>query len=913
MRDTLSKRYDPKAVEEKWYACWEKNGYFSARIRPGKKPYVIVIPPPNITGILTMGHVLNNTLQDILIRWKRMEGCEVLWLPGTDHAGIATQNVVEKELLKEGVRKEMLGRKGFLEKVWAWKEQYGRTIIQQLKRLGCSCDWSRERFTMDEGLSRAVREVFVRLYEKGLIYRGNYIINWCPRCHTALSDEEVEYEEHDGHLWYIRYPFKDGKGHVTVATTRPETMLGDTAVAVNPGDTRYKTLVGTQVILPAVNREIPVIADSFVDPAFGTGIVKVTPAHDPNDFLIGQRHHLEQVVVMNGSAVMNEKAGAEFSGMDRFECREALVKQLEDLKLIEKIEKHTHAIGHCYRCRTVIEPYLSAQWFVRMKPLAEPALKVVLDGKIRFYPPRWVKVYQNWMENIRDWCISRQLWWGHRIPVWYCQKCIQTSIVHSPQSIETLKSMDYGLSTIDKSGVIVSREKPSQCPRCGSTDLTQDDDVLDTWFSSWLWPFSTLGWPGETDDLKHFYPTTCLVTGPDIIFFWVARMIMAGMEFMGDIPFAHVFLHGIIRDKEGRKMSKSLGNSPDPLDVIGQYGADALRFTIARLSPIGQDVYYSNENCEIGRNFANKIWNASRFLLMNMGDSHEPFARDRFAWTADDRYVLSRLNETIRDVTGALNAYHFNEAAEKLYEFFWSDYCDWYIELVKPSLKDKESEDARRSRCVLLHCLETFLRLLCPLMPFLCEEIWQMLPGREGRGESVTTCSWPEVDSALIDPVIVEKVSRKFDVIRAVRNLRKEHDVPLDAVVGVIVKPASRDEKKLLEEGRKECLVLMKAGKMSLDPGFAPTKPMPTAPTPSGTVVYVDIAGAVDSSAQTDRLREEIEDIDKGIESVERELGNREFVKKAPPKIVEMRRKKKEQLLERREKVQKSLDHLLSK
>ena len=932
MRDMLSKRYDPKDVEEKWYAFWKEKGYFTARVLPGRKPYVIVIPPPNITGILTMGHVLNNTLQDILVRWKRMGGCEVLWLPGTDHAGIATQNVVEKELAKKGIKKEKLGREAFLKKVWEWKEQYGRTIIQQLKKLGCSCDWSRERFTMDEGLSRAVREVFVRLYEKGLIYRGNYIINWCPRCHTALSDEEVEYEEHDGHLWYIRYPFKDGKGHVTVATTRPETMLGDTAVAVNPDDKRYKTIVGKRIIVPAVNREIPVIADSFVDPAFGTGIVKVTPAHDPNDFLIGQRHSLEQVVVMNGNAVMNENAGAEFCGMDRFECREALVKQLEDLRLIEKIEKHTHAVGHCYRCRTVIEPYLSEQWFVKMKPLAEPALKVVLDGKIAFYPPRWVKVYQNWMENIRDWCISRQLWWGHRLPVYYCENCLkkkstvhspqstEQSIVHSPQSIENT-SMDHGLSTIDRSGlstidrdgVIVSRSTPEKCPSCGSADLVQDEDVLDTWFSSWLWPFSTLGWPDETEDLKHFYPTTCLVTGPDIIFFWVARMIMAGIEFMGDIPFEHVFLHGIIRDKEGRKMSKSLGNSPDPLDVIGQYGADALRFTIARLSPIGQDVYYSNDNCEIGRNFANKIWNASRFLLMNVGDSHEPFAGDRFTWTADDRYILSRLNEMVRDVTGALDAYHFNEAAEKLYEFFWSDYCDWYIELVKPSLKDKESGDARRSRCLLLHCLETFLRLLCPLMPFLCEEIWQMLPGREGRGDSVTRCSWPEVDSALIDAAIVEQVSRKFDVIRAVRNLRKEHDIPLGALVRVVVKPASSDEKGLLEAGRKECFVLMKARELLIDPDFVPPKPMPTAPTPSGTVVYIDFEGTVDSAAQVDRLREEIEEIDKGIESVGRELANREFLKKAPAKVVEMRRKKKDQLLERRGKVQKSLDYLLGK
>jgi valyl-tRNA synthetase len=833
-----------------------------------------------------------------------MQGFGVLWLPGTDHAGIATQNVVEKELAKGGLKKEHLGREAFLKKVWEWKEQYGRAIILQLKKLGCSCDWTRERFTMDEGLSRAVREVFIRLYEKGLIYRGNYIINWCPRCHTALSDEEVEHEEHDGHLWHIRYPFVGREGHVTVATTRPETMLGDTAVAVHPEDRRWKSLIGSKVRLPVIEREIPIIADGFVDPKFGTGIVKVTPAHDPNDFVIGQRHGLPHVVVMDGSAVMNENAGDEYCGMDRFECREALVKHLEDLKLVAKIEKHRHAVGHCYRCQTVIEPSLSDQWFVKMKPLAEPALDAVLEGKIKFYPPRWVKVYQNWMENIRDWCISRQLWWGHRIPVWYCSRCL------SRTTGDNQRDTKYEIRDA-RHGSIVSLTPPATCPSCGGKDLTQDEDVLDTWFSSWLWPFSTLGWPDKTEDLKCFYPTTCLVTGPDIIFFWVARMIMAGLEFMGDIPFEHVFLHGIIRDTEGRKMSKSLGNSPDPLDVIAQYGADALRFTIARLSPVGQDVYYSNENCEIGRNFANKIWNASRFLLMNLGESCEPFSKEGFALSTNDRYILSRLNEAVRDVTEALDAYRFNEAAEKLYEFFWSDYCDWYIELVKPCLKEKGGDAAGRSQSVLLHCLEVFLRLLCPLMPFLAEEIWQMLPGRERRGESVTRAAWPKADDSLIDRTLTARATWKFDVIRVVRNLRKESEVPLDAMVGVVVKPASADEKAILEEGVEECLTLMRARRMCVDSGFMPPKPMPASPTPSGTVVYIDLEGAVDTSAHTGRIKAEIEEIDKGIEDVEKELSNAEFVKKAPAKVVEMRRKKREKLLERRSKVQKSLDHLL--
>ncbi|MDD5556749.1 MAG: valine--tRNA ligase [bacterium] len=879
-------RYDPAAVEERWYAAWEARGYFTAR-PGGGKPYVIVIPPPNITGILTMGHVLNNTLQDILVRWKRMQGFEALWLPGTDHAGIATQNVVEKELAGRGGSRRAFGRDAFLEEVWRWRERYGRTIIRQLKRLGCSCDWTRERFTMDEGLSRAVREVFVRLHEKGLVYRGTYIINWCPRCHTALSDEEVEHEEHDGRLWHIRYPFAGRDGHVTVATTRPETMLGDTAVAVHPADERYRGIVGAAVRLPVVGREIPVIADEFVDPKFGTGIVKVTPAHDPNDFLIGGRHGLPAVVVMDGSAVMNERAGEEFRGMDRFECREALVRRLEELGLVEKVGRHRHAVGHCYRCRTVIEPSLSPQWFVRMRPLAAPALEAVLGGRIAFFPPRWAKVYRNWMENIRDWCISRQLWWGHRIPVWYCRACASRP------------------GAADGAGVIVARTPPGRCPSCGGTDLVQDEDVLDTWFSSWLWPFSTLGWPDDTGDLRAFYPTTCLVTGPDIIFFWVARMIMAGLEFMGEVPFRHVFFTGIIRDLQGRKMSKSLGNSPDPLDVIERYGADALRFTIARLSPVGQDVYYADESPELGRNFANKIWNAARFVLMHLGDEAPP---EGPAAAAEDRFILSRLNGTVRAVTKALNAYRFNEAAEALYDFFWRDYCDWYIEMVKPALQAGGGEEADRSRAVLLRCLETFLRLLAPFMPHLAEEIWQRLPGREG--ESVTRRPWPRAEGKRIDAELEARMGRKFDVIRAARNLRREYNVPPRAEISVTVKPASRGEEEMLRDRPEVTARLMGAGEFRVDPAFTPGPSTAAAPTASGTIVCVDLAGVVDLAAERARLAGELERIDAEIAGVERELANDRFLEKAPAAVVERRRARRRDLAERRARVEATLGHL---
>ncbi|MFA4843201.1 MAG: valine--tRNA ligase, partial [Candidatus Omnitrophota bacterium] len=767
-------RYNPKDAEDKWYKFWEENKLFAAKPDPAKKPFCIVIPPPNVTGILHMGHALNNTIQDILIRYHRMKGEEALWMPGTDHAGIATQNVVEKSIAKDGLKRQDLGREKFIERVWKWKEQYGSAIIKQLKKLGTSCDWSRERFTMDEEYSKAVIEVFVRLYEEGLIYRGTYIINWCPRCQTALSDEEAPHRELEGKLYYIKYPLKKSivdsrqstektksmdyglwaMDYIVVATTRPETMLGDSAVAVNPKDKRYKHLIGKTLILPLVNREMKIIADTMVDMKFGTGAVKVTPAHDPNDYALGKKHNLEFVNVMHPDGRMNEKAG-EYSGLDRFEAREVILEDLREKSLIEKVEPHQLSAGHCYRCHTIIEPYLSKQWFVKMKPLAKPAIEAVKKGKIKFHPKRWTKVYLNWMQNIQDWCISRQIWWGHRLPVYYCKKCLgqaNESIVNSPQSTEKAKSMDYGLWTMDKLGIIVSRVKPERCPTCGSSDIYQDEDVLDTWFSSWLWPFATFYWPNTKglspkvyaprpigrpmhpglsegqvsrilwdappsvgavpeDGLKYFYPTSVLVTAPEIIFFWVARMIMAGFEFMEREPFHDVYIHGTVRDIEGKKMSKSLGNIIDPLEIINEYGADALRFSLTLQTTQGQDVFLSKERFEQGRNFANKIWNASRFILMNLdvkGTVCTPayrkagcpafagvdlcvfFKKENLDLT--NRWILSRFYATLKEVAKLLDSYKFNEAAFSLYGFFWHEFCDWYLELIKNDIKNPQNQ-----------------------------------------------------------------------------------------------------------------------------------------------------------------------------------------------------------------------------
>ena len=662
----LPRAYEAKLVEKKWYQTWLKKGYFKASAKSKKKPYTIVIPPPNITGILHMGHALNDTLQDILTRYKRMQGYEALWLPGTDHAGIATQNVVERSLREEGLTRHSLGREKFLERVWKWREKYGNTIIRQLQRLGASCDWDRTRFTMDEGLSRAVREVFVRLYDKGLIYRGNYIINWCPRCQTALSDEEVQHKDVTGHLYYMKYPIEGTDETVTIATTRPETMLGDTAVGFHPGDERYTHLKGKTAILPLLNRKLRIIQDADIDPQFGTGALKITPAHDPVDFLLARKHGLESINILNPDATLNDNAGP-YKGMDRFEARKKIITELEDRRILLEVKEHVHAVGHCYRCQTIVEPTLSLQWFVRMKPLAEKAIAAVREGRTTFVPSRWNKVYLDWMTNIRDWCVSRQIWWGHRIPVWYCAGCRSKG----------------------EPGIVVAVETPKKCPACGHGDLVQDEDVLDTWFSSWLWPFSTLGWPDKTADLKYFYPTDTLVTGYEIIFFWVARMMMAGLEFMGKEPFKQVYIHGIVRDDTGAKMSKSLGNAVDPIQIIDEYGADALRFALISITAEGQDVYCSKEKFEFGRNFANKLWNASRFIAMNRTPSRGGSAsggKGAFTkapapsqFSATDRWILSRLHTTIERVTQSLDKSRFNESAGILYEFFWHEFCDWYL------------------------------------------------------------------------------------------------------------------------------------------------------------------------------------------------------------------------------------------
>ncbi len=723
------KRYNPATMEPRWYRFWLDRHLFHSDSTRGGQPYCVMIPPPNVTGILHMGHALNNTLQDVLVRWRRMQGRNTVWVPGTDHAGIATQNVVERDLQASGQTRSALGREAFVQRVWEWKEKYGRTIIEQLKRLGASCDWTRERFTMDPGLSRAVVEVFVRLYEKGLIYRGQYIVNWCPRCQTALADEESEHTEEDGHLWYIRYPVvvpgksrpqRPPERYIVVATTRPETLLGDTAVAVHPRDTRYAGLTEQRIALPILERELRVVQDEFVSPEFGTGIVKVTPAHDPNDFAIAQRHGLPAITIFHEDGTLNE-AGGPYRGLDRFECRKRLVADLQKQGLLEKIAPHRLAVGRCYRCDTIIEPRLSTQWFVRMKPLAEPAIQVVRDGRVTFTPARWTKVYLEWMENIRDWCISRQIWWGHRIPVFYCAGGHQWA----------------------------ARDVPARCPACGNSEIRQDPDVLDTWFSSWLWPFSTLGWPDSHRDLQFYYPTNDLVTASEIIFFWVARMIMAGLEFMGNVPFTRVYIHGTVRDEMGRKMSKSLGNIIDPSKVIDRFGADALRFSLLRLAATGQDVFLSDTTFSIGQKFGTKLWNAGRFLRL-----HSPPRLDAFsqpgpdAWgewplTPDDQHILARLQQVVAGVTTNLEKFRFNDAAHLLHEFLWHQYCDWYLEYAKDTLSDSVAGRKPVVLKILHYGFSTALRLLHPIMPFVTEELWHLL-GYGGPEDSITVAPWPQ-------------------------------------------------------------------------------------------------------------------------------------------------------------------------
>lgn len=865
----LDKVYNPKGVEEKWYQFWLDKGYFVAKTDSHKRPFSIVIPPPNVTGSLHMGHALNNTLQDIVIRLKRMQGYNTLWVPGTDHAGIATQNVVERELQKENLTREALGREEFIKRVWEWKEKYGRTIIEQLKRLGCSLDWTRERFTMDPGLSRAVREVFVRLYEEGLIYRGNYIINWCPRCKTALSDLEVEHEEEKGFLYYIRYPLSGREGHLVVATTRPETMFGDTAVAVNPLDTRYSKYVGEYVILPIAEKRIPVIADSYVDMSFGTGVLKVTPAHDFYDFEIGLRHNLDRVRVINEDGTMNENA-LHYSGMGRFECREKLLEELKERGYLERIEPYNLMVGRCYRCKTIVEPYLSLQWFLRMKPLAEPAIEAVRSKRIRIIPEMWEKVYFDWMRNIRDWCISRQIWWGHRIPVWYCKEC---------------------------DGTYASREDVTQCPKCGG-EVIQETDVLDTWFSSALWPFSTLGWPEKTKELEIFYPTSLLVTGFDILFFWVARMIMMGLKFMGDVPFREVYIHALVRDAEGKKMSKSRGNVIDPLLVIEKYGCDAFRFTLAMLSSQGRDILLSEERIETGRNFVNKLWNASRLALTLLGEGTPVDARfENKSTFIPDRYIVSRLQRTIRDVTSSLESYHFNEAALKLYDFVWHEFCDWYLELVKPNLYGRIKNFERESTLLtLLYTLKNILKLLHPFMPFVTEEIYQMLPGE--KRESIVIDDYPSLRVEFIDEEAESKMDVLKGVIDAIRKIRGEINIQPSLRIKAFLK--AEGSRKLLEEYRQ---YIMELGRLE-DLKFVDEEIRGEVAVEvyGDTEIYIPIGGLIDVEKELVRIEKEIKKVDEELEKIFKKLNNRDFLEKAPAEVIEKNREVMEELRSRRNK-----------
>ena len=874
----LSKAYDPKLVEKKWYQTWMKNGYFKASSKSKKKPYTIVIPPPNITGILHMGHALNDTLQDILTRFKRMQGFEALWLPGTDHAGIATQNVVERSLREENLTRHILGREKFLERVWKWREKYGNTIIRQLQRLGASCDWDRTRFTMDEGLSKAVREVFVRLYDKGLIYRGNYIINWCPRCQTALSDEEVQHKDITGHLYYMKYAIEGSDQHVVIATTRPETMLGDTAVGFNPKDERFQHLRGKTAILPLLNRKLRIIEDEDIDPQFGTGALKITPAHDPVDFLFAKKHQLESINIMNPDATLNENAGI-YKGMDRFEARKKILAELEDRRILLEVKDHVHAVGHCYRCSTVIEPYLSLQWFVRMKPLAEKAIAVVKEGKTTFVPSRWNKVYLDWMTNIRDWCVSRQIWWGHRIPVWYCEPC---------------------RAKHPREGLIVQVEEPKKCPKCGNAELVQDPDVLDTWFSSWPWPFSTLGWPEKTADLKYFYPTDTLVTGYEIIFFWVARMIMSGLEFMGKEPFKTVYIHGIVRDDTGAKMSKSLGNAVDPIQIIDEYGADALRFALISITAEGQDVYCSKEKFEFGRNFANKLWNASRFIAMNRKTALLKKAPAASQLSSADRWILSRLNQTVEKVTTALDKHRFNEAAGLLYDFFWHELCDWYLEIVKGHI------DSPGVQWALQDSLDKTLKLLHPFMPFITEEIWQSIPH---TGETIMRAPWPKAEKKRIDTKIDAEMQLVIGEIQAIRNVRSAWQINPKDSVKVVVKASRDKELKVLHN--YSTIIAQMAKVSSLQMGKNLARPKESAVASIGRVeTYVVLTGLVDVQVERQRIEIALTDVDKMIKNLQGRLQNQEFLSKAPKDIVEKERQRAEELSNRRQRLQDNLKAL---
>ncbi|UCD87497.1 MAG: valine--tRNA ligase [Desulfobacterales bacterium] len=887
----LKKGYEPKEVERRWYAYWEKEGLFSAEDISGKRPFSIVIPPPNVTGVLHMGHAHNNTLQDILCRYRRMQGYNVLWMPGTDHAGIATQNVVENELARQGKDRHNLGREEFVKRIWQWREEYGGLIIKQLKRIGASCDWDRERFTMDEGLSRAVKTVFVKLYEQGLIYRGDYIINWCPRCQTALSDLEVDHEDHNGHLYYVRYPFEDEEGGVVVATTRPETMLGDTAVAVNPSDDRYRGLEGKRVILPLMNRRIPIILDEYVDARFGTGALKITPAHDPHDFEIGERHGLASVKVIGGDGHMNEQAGR-FQGQDRFECREEVLEALGEEGLLENTEPYQHSVGHCYRCRTTVDPYLSKQWFVKVKPLAEKAIAAVETGDTRIVPDTWTKTYFEWMNNIKDWCISRQIWWGHRIPGWTCEHCGE---------------------------LIVAMDPPTECSACKGSALVQETDVLDTWFSSALWPFSTMGWPEGTQTLKTFYPTSVLVTGFDILFFWVARMMMMGLHFMKDVPFRDVYIHALVRDAEGKKMSKSKGNVIDPLYVIDEYGADAFRFTLAALAAQGRDIKLSEDRIEGYRHFINKLWNAARFSLMHLSDFEpDQFRQDAQDLSLPDRWILSRLNGVVDNVINGLDQYKFNDAANALYQFVWHELCDWYLEIIKPVLyepsgpiadPDKEAHKVPQSarykttQFVLWSVLNETLRLLHPFIPFVAEEIWDKLPGTEG---SIMQAEFPSTDKTRDDREAEDAMKLLMGVVSGIRNIRGEMNVPPSLSVEAVVQSPDKGGRALIEQRRDMIVNLCRLKNIEVT---APGKrPASSATSVFGNcTIFFSLKGIIDFELEQGRLEKGVGKINKELEGVNKKLSNEDFLLKAPEEVVQKVREKREKLVKKRQKLQDQL------
>ena len=859
MAKDLAKQYDPKEVEDRIYQFWLDGKYFHAKCDPDKKPYTIVIPPPNITGQLHMGHALDNTLQDILIRYRRMQGYDALWLPGTDHASIATEAKIVEAMRQEGITKEDIGREGFLKRAWEWKEKFGGRIIEQLKKMGSSCDWDRERFTMDEGCSKAVKEVFVNLYNKGLIYRGERIVNWCPHCLTSISDAEVEYEDQAGHFWHLRYPFKDGSGYLELATTRPETMLGDTAVAVNPNDERYKDIVGKTLILPIVHREIPVIADEYVEMDFGTGCVKITPAHDPNDFEVGLRHNLEIIDTFTDDAHIKPEWG-KYAGMDRMEARKAIVEDLEKEGAIVKIEDYSHNVGVCYRCHSTIEPKVSKQWFVKMEPLAKPAIECVKNGEVKFVPERFDKTYYHWMENIKDWCISRQLWWGHRIPAWYCDDCGE---------------------------VVVSKEAPTVCPKCGSEHLTQDPDTLDTWFSSALWPFSTLGWPDKTPELAHYFPTSTLVTGYDIIFFWVARMIFSSVENMHDRPFDTVFIHGIVRDAQGRKMSKSLGNGIDPLVVIDQYGADALRFTLATGNSPGNDMRFSDEKVGASRNFANKLWNAARFILMNLGeDEKAPHIPDELA--LEDKWILSLFNTLTKEVTDNLDKFELGIAVQKLYDFIWDVFCDWYIEISKIRLNSGDEKASQTARDMLVYIMSNTLKLLHPFMPFITEEIWQTLPH---EGESIMISDWPVYKEEFDFSVEEQEMDRIMEAVRAIRNRRAEMNVPPSKKAKYFIATAYKDtfEKAgIFMQRLASCSEAEIGDSFEIDGAVCIVT--------ADAKIYIPLGELVDFDQEIARLNKEKEKVLKDLEFIDKKLNNENFVAKAPKAVVDGQREAAQKL-----------------